>query len=44
MKPTNAELEAAARWTMTHDVSEGYRTVLRELLRQMGYESVAQNI
>jgi hypothetical protein len=44
LKPTDAELEAAARWTMTHDVSEGYRTVLRELLRQMGYESVAQKL
>lgn len=44
LKPTEAELEAAARWAMTHDVSEGFRMVLIELLKQMGYESVAKNI
>jgi hypothetical protein len=44
LSPTDAELEAAARWAMTHDVSDGFKMVLRELLRQMGYASVAQNI
>lgn len=44
LKPTEAELEAAAHWAMTHDVSEGFRMVLIELLKQMGYESVAKNI
>ena len=44
LNPTDAELEAAARWTMTHDVSEGFKLVLRELLRKMGYDTVAQNI
>ena len=44
LKPTDSELEAAARWTMTHDVSEGFRMVLIELLKQMGYEIVAKNI
>ena len=44
LKPTEVELEAAARWAMTHDVSEGFRMVLIELLKQMGYESVAKNI
>jgi hypothetical protein len=37
-------LEAAARWAMTHDVSEGFRWVLQELLKEMGYESAAKNI
>jgi hypothetical protein len=44
LKPTDNELITAARWTMTHDVSEGFRMVLIELLTQMGYESVAKNI
>jgi hypothetical protein len=44
LKPNDAELEAAARWTMTHDVSPGFRSVLQELLKEMGYASVAKNI
>ncbi|MDD2710180.1 MAG: hypothetical protein PHV34_19525 [Verrucomicrobiae bacterium] len=44
LKPTADELEKAARWTMTHDVSEPFRMELKNLLEQMGYESVAQNI
>ncbi len=44
LKPTETELADAARWAMTHDVSEGFRTVLIELLKQMGYESAAKNI
>jgi hypothetical protein len=44
LKPTDDELAAAARWAMTHDVSEGFRWVLQELLRQMGHESVANII
>jgi len=44
LKPTDDELAAAARWAMTHDVSEGFRMVLMELLQQMRYESVTKNI
>ena len=44
LHPTDAELESAARWSMTHDVSEGYRWVLKELLKEMHHESVAENI
>jgi len=44
LKPTETELEDAARWAMTHDVSEGFRMVLIELLNQMGHESAAKNI
>ena len=42
LHPTAAELEAAARWAMTHDVSEGFKMVLKELLTQLGHESVAE--
>ncbi len=44
LNPTDAELELAARWAMKHDVSEGFRWVLQELLKKMGHESVAKNI
>ena len=44
LHPTESELEAAAHWAMTHDVSEGFRMVLRELLTQIGYASVAERI
>jgi hypothetical protein len=44
LKPTETELADAARWAMTHDVSEGFRMVLIELLNEMGYESAAKNI
>jgi hypothetical protein len=44
LKPTEAELADAARWAMTHDVSQAFRMALIELLNQMGYESAAKNI
>jgi hypothetical protein len=44
LKPDGAELESAARWAMTHDVSPGFRMILKDMLRQFGYESVANRI
>ncbi|MBA4147544.1 MAG: hypothetical protein H0X66_05465 [Verrucomicrobia bacterium] len=44
LTPTETELEAAARWTMTHDTSDGFKSVMQELLKEMGYGSVAKNI
>lgn len=44
LAPTPDELEAAARWCMTHDVSEGFRRVLKQLLKELGYEDVAGNL
>jgi hypothetical protein len=44
LRPTPDELEEAARWAMTIDVSEGYRTLLQDLLRNLDYESVAARI
>lgn len=44
LQPTTEELEQAARWVMTIDVSEGYRMLLQDLLRRIGYESVAARI
>ena len=36
LKPTEIEMEQAARWSMTHDVSEGYRQNLKSLLEYIG--------
>lgn len=44
LKPTPDEVEAAARWTMTHDVSDGFATVLQQLLRSIGYANVADQL
>ena len=42
LNPTAEELEQAARWSMTHDVSEGYRQILKDLLNHMGHNNVAE--
>jgi hypothetical protein len=44
LKPTSQELEEAARWAMTIDVSEGYRMLLKELVKDLGHESIAARI
>ncbi len=41
LDPTPDELLDAARWTQTHDPSEGYREVLAQALRALGVEDVA---
>jgi hypothetical protein len=41
LAPNPDEIEAAARWAMTHDVSEGFAGVLRDLLRSLGYADLA---
>ncbi|MBL7071048.1 MAG: hypothetical protein ISS26_02605 [Candidatus Omnitrophica bacterium] len=41
LKPSAEELEKAARWSITHDSSPGYRQVLKDFLKQMGHEDVA---
>lgn len=38
LDPTPDELLAAARWTRTHDPSEGYRSVLVRVLAAFGVE------
>jgi hypothetical protein len=44
LHPNAAELEAAARWAMTHDVSEGFKMILKELFTRIGHESIAKKI
>lgn len=44
LSPSPEEIEAAARWTMTHDVSEGFAMGLKTLLRNLDYGTVADRL
>jgi len=44
LDPSDEEMEQAARWAMSHDVSEGFRQILVSMLNQLGYEKVAERI
>ena len=44
LKPSKEELVQAAKWTMTHDVSEGFAIMLKELLTQLGFAYAAKQI
>ncbi len=44
LTPTAKELEAAARWSMTHDVSEPYKNELQKMLKAMGHSNVADRL
>lgn len=44
LNPSAQELEQAARWSMTHDVSEPYRGEVKRILKEMGHEDVAQRL
>jgi hypothetical protein len=44
LDPTPDELLAAARWAMTHDVSDEFAEILKDLLRQIGYGTVADRL
>lgn len=44
LEPGAEELEKAARWSMTHDVSETYRQSVKDLLRRAGHEDVAERL
>ena len=41
LHPSEEELLAAAQWSMTHDVSEGFATMMRSLLKHLGFADVA---
>ena len=44
LKPTTKELIMASRWTITHDVSEGYLLMLKQLLEALDYKDVIEQI
>jgi len=44
LNPGEKELIRAVRWAITHDVSPGFREVMKNLLKEMGYGQVAEKI
>jgi len=44
LRPTSDDLEKASRWTMTHDVSEGFKQSLKILLNYLGFKDVAERL
>lgn len=44
LKPGDEELLSAARWSMTHDPSEGYLESMKWFLREFGYGHLAERI
>lgn len=44
LAPKADELLSAARWSMTHDPSEGYKMMLEALLRELGHHDVAERL
>jgi hypothetical protein len=44
LEPTSDELFAAARWAMSHDVSEGFASIAKDMLRSIGHAEVADRL
>jgi len=44
LKPKNKEIEQAALWSMTHDVSGSFRLILKDLLKKLGFKNVSEKI
>jgi hypothetical protein len=44
LKPAQQEIEDAARWVLTQDVSIGFKTILIDFLRKHGYEDISKRI
>jgi hypothetical protein len=44
LSPKDEEIKQAARWCMTHDVSAGFRLVLMELLKELGFLKTDESI
>lgn len=44
LKPNEKEIELAAKWTLTQDVSEGFKLCLKDFLKRNGYAQVAERI
>jgi len=44
LNPTDREVEGAAKWVLTQDVSVGFRSILRDFLKRHGYENIDKRI
>ncbi len=44
LNPTASEMQTAAKWVLTQDVSDGFRLLLSDFLRKKGYNDIARDI
>lgn len=44
LKPTHEEMEQASLWSMSQDVSEGYKGALKDMLSKIGFQDVADKL
>jgi len=44
LEPTNEEIKRAARWCLEKDPSEGFRQIMVQMLRELGFDEVARSI
>ena len=44
LEPTSDEMVAAARWAMSHDVSEAFKTIVKDLLMSIDYAEAADRL
>ena len=44
LKPTEDDMEMAARWVVTQDVSEVFKALLKDFLERNHYGNIAQRI
>jgi hypothetical protein len=44
LRPTDKEMEAAARWVLTQDVSQEFRLILKDFLKKHDHEPIADRI
>ena len=44
LSPKDDEINQAASWCMTHDVSEGFKLVLADMLKKLGFQNIDESI
>ena len=44
LNPTPEEIEMAVQWVLTQDVSEGFRTILKDFLEKRGYDDISEKV
>lgn len=44
LEPTDDELISGARWALSQDPSDDFRIVLKDMMRKLGYEKVAEAV
>jgi hypothetical protein len=44
LNPASEEIDAAASWCLSQDVSEPFRELLQSILEELGYEDVGRRL